>query len=404
MDIELPNKEKNMSEINPDQIRDDISNYGTKIFFNSAGSSLPPKSVNLAIKKYLDLEENLGGYQAAEHAIDEIEMFYEHAAQLLNCKPHNIAFTNNATDSYLKALFSFNFKKDDIIITTDDDYASNYIHFITLQKNFGIRVIRISNLENGDLDIANFERLIEENPPKLVSVSHIPTNSGLIQNTESIGKICTENEIPFLLDACQSAGQLNLDVNELSCDFLSITGRKFLRGPRGTGLLYVSDRMLDKGIIPQTIDGRGGIWNKSDDYDIIPGARRFEMWEKSYALQLGLAEAIRYANEIGLDRIADYNAQLMKKFRDNLNAIEGVKMYDRGSHQCNILTFRKDGKSLDTIKTKLEANNICFSVSEKEWGFIDFNKKGVDWVVRLSPHYFNTMEEIDQVSNAIESI
>ncbi len=404
MDTESPNKEQNMIDINPDQIRADIENYGDKIFINSAGSSLPPKSVNQTIKKYLDLEEKLGGYQAAEYAIDEIKMFYEYAAQLLSCKPHNIAFTNNATDSYLKALFSFNFSKDDVIITTDDDYASNYIHFITLQKNFGICLIRISNLKNGDLDIEDFERLVEKYHPKLVSVSHIPTNSGLIQNAKAVGSICREKGVPFLLDACQSAGQIKLDVHELNCDFLSVTGRKFLRGPRGTGLLYVSDSMLEKDIFPRMIDGRGGIWNKSDDFDIIPGARRFEMWEKSYALQVGFSEAIRYANEIGLDRITEYNTRLMRKFRDNLNSIKGVKMYDRGSHLGNILTFRKDGKSLETIKTKLEAHNICFSVSEKEWGFIDFNKKGVDWVVRLSPHYFNTMEEIDQVSNVIESI
>lgn len=393
-----------MNELDLKRIRNDIKQLDDKIFLNSAGSSLPPDSVWHVIHDYHELEATFGGYKAADLSNAKIDDFYTNAAQLLGCQPRNIAFTNNATDSYLKALLSYDYHKDDVIITSDDDYASNYIHFISLQKRYGIKILRIANLENGDLDISDFENLLDTHSPKLVSISHIPTNSGLIQQVEPVGEICQERGIPFLLDACQSAGQLKLDVNELKCDFLSLTGRKFLRGPRGTGILYVADRVLESNRYPVTIDGRGAIWNAESDYRMLPDAKRYEMWEKPFALLLGLSEAIRYANEIGLHTIQSYNSTLMTHFRDKLGAVDGVKIYDRGSRKGNILTFRKEGKSLRDHQSKLDHHNILYSVSEKEWGFIDFNKKKVDWVVRLSPHYFNTMEEIDQVSHVIDSI
>ncbi len=390
--------------LNINQIRNDISNYGEKIFLNSAGSSLSPAVVNKRVKKHLDLEEKVGGYSAAEMMEEEILLFYQEASQLIGCRSENIAFTNNATDSYLRALFSFDYKVDDVIITTDDDYASNHIHFISLRNSYGIKVLRIANLENGDLDIDHFKELISKHHPKLIAITHVPTNSGLVQNVKEIGETAYNSNIPFLLDACQSIGQLTLDVQELKCDFLSATGRKFLRGPRGTGFLYVSDRMLESNTIPLMIDGKGAIWNKVDNYRVIEGAKRYEMWEKSYALQLGLMEAIKYANEIGLDQIEAYSAKLMKQFRENLTGLKGINLYDGGRQKCNILTLQKEGKSMDEIQNVLTQNQIFHSVSEKEWGFIDFSKKGVEWVIRLSPHYFNTFDEIDKASEIIDSI
>ncbi len=398
------NKEGGMNKLDIEQIRGDIHDLDNKIFLNSAGSSLPSKSVSIAVKRHIDLEESQGGYKAGDLVRNEVANFHKNAAQLIGCDAKNIAYTNNATDSYLRALLSFEYKNGDVIITTDDDYASNYIHYISLKKRFGIEFLRIKNLENGDLNIESFTELVEKHNPKLVSVSHIPTNSGLIQDVKPIGEICHKRNIPFLLDACQSVGQLRLDVAELKCDFLSVTGRKFLRGPRGTGFLFVSDRLLESGIYPLTIDGGGAIWSEENDYKITPNAKRFEMWEKSYALQLGLSEAIRYANSIGMDNIEAYNKTLMAHFRNNLDTIKGVKSYDRGSRQGNILTFRKEGKSLEEMQRRLNEEKIYYSVSEKEWGFIDFGKKNVDWVVRLSPHYFNTIDEIDRTCEIIDSI
>jgi len=390
--------------MNIQQIRNDIPTYGSKLFLNSAGASLMPQSVVQKIEQYLHQEEKYGGYKVAELRENDIHDFYIQAAKLINCKPHNIAFTHDATDAYIKALSSIPFKKGDVIITTNDDYASNQIQFISLQKRFGITIIRIQNLQNGDLDIANFQELVEKTKPKLVAITHVPTNSGLIQNIEAIGAVCSKQHILFLLDACQSVGQLAVNVKKIKCDFLTTTGRKFLRGPRGTGFLYVSDNVLNNDYFPLLIDGGGAIWTELNHFDVLQTAKRFATWEAPYALVIGFSEALKYANNIGMDTIQSYNHKLMKRLRKNLSNIPDIKLFDNGTKTCNILTFRKKNVSAEKIMEHLDSNNVFFSLSQKHWGLIDYTKKGIDWTIRLSPHYFNTLEEMDKVSEIIENI
>lgn len=390
--------------MNIEQIRKDIPGYGNKLYFNSAGASLMPQSVVRKIEQHLHTEEEVGGYKAAEIKEEEIADFYMQTARLLGCKTHNIAFAHDATDAYTKALSSIHFQQGDVLITTDDDYTSNQIQFISLQKRYGIRIKRIKTLENGDLDIAHFEELVNKHKPKLVAVTHVPTNSGLIQNVEAIGQICSERQILYIVDACQSVGQLAIDVQKIKCDFLSATGRKFLRGPRGTGFLYVSDRVLSENYAPLFIDGGGATWTRTDQYEMLPTAKRFQTWEAPYALILGFSEALRYAHALGIHNIQSYNQQLMQQLRENLSQVPAIDVFDKGSHSCNILTFRKKGKSLEQIKAHLEREQVYFSVSQKQWGLIDFGKKGIDWAIRLSPHYFNTMEEIDQLTTILDEI
>jgi len=390
--------------MNIEAIRKDITDCDEHIFLDSAGASLMPKTVVEKITQYLKEEEKIGGYSIQENQTKEIEEFYTEASKLINAQPHNLAFTHDATDSYIKALSCIIFEPNDVIITTDDDYGSNQIQFISLQRRFGVQVKRIKTLENGDLDIPNFIELVNLHNPKLVAVTHVPTNSGLVQNVEAIGKICYHHQILFLVDACQSVGQLQVDVQKMQCDFLTVTGRKFLRGPRGTGFLYVSDSILSLDYHPLFIDGKGATWKKEDAFEIEPSAKRFETWERPCALKMGLIEALKYLNKIGIDKIQARNFNLMEHFRSNLSNIPGVQLYDRGSQKCNILTFTKDNKSLETILTELKSSHVIFSVSHKKWGIIDFEKKGIESAIRLSPHYFNTIEEIDKASEIIEGI
>ncbi|MBT8218193.1 MAG: aminotransferase class V-fold PLP-dependent enzyme [Bacteroidia bacterium] len=390
--------------MNIDNIRSDILDYGEKIFVNSAGSSLMPHSVVEVIQEYLHQEEIYGGYKVEAMAAEALADFYVLAARLLHCQPRNIAFAHDATDAYTKALSSLDFQPGDLIITSDDDYASNHIQFISLKKRYGIIIERIRNLDNGDLDIEHFERLIYRQHPRLVAITHVPTNSGKIQDVEAIGKICREKEIIFLVDACQSIGQLDVNVGEIQCDFLSATGRKFLRGPRGTGLLYVSDRMLDSGYAPLFIDGGGAVWKEEGSYEMIHSAQRFELWEAPYALMIGMKEAIRYALDVGLVNIQDYNQELIQQLRSKMESIHGVTIYDQGSRKCNILTFRKSEKSIEELITSLEAQNVVCGLSQRHWGLIDYGKKGIDGTVRLSPHYFNTLDEMDNLVQIIDAI
>ena len=387
-----------------EKIRQDIPHYGNKIFLNNAGSSLSPHVVTKKIQGFLHQEELFGGYKLEDIQAKQIAAFYEQTAKLLNCKEQNIAFAHDATDAYIKALSSIPFKKGEVIITSSNDYASNQIQFISLQQRYGVVLKRIAALPNGDIDIAHFQKLLKEQRPALVAITHIPTNSGLIQDVVAIGEICQQQGILYIVDACQSVGQIVVDVQKIKCDFLSATGRKFLRGPRGTGLLYVSDRVLQSKMSPLLIDGWGAKWTGLNEFAVKPSAKRFETWERSYALVVGLAEAIRYANEIGMNLIEERNQELQYHLRNNLKNIEGVSVYDKGSQMGNLVTFRKAGIDLEQLQAHLDDHEVYYSVSTLEWGLIDFKEKGVEWVIRFSPHYFNTVAEMDKVAEILAAV
>lgn len=390
--------------MNIDKIRRDTPGCADKLFVNSAGASLVPRPVFDAVSGYLQEEQKVGGYFLADQRLEDIRLFYHHAAELLHCAPGNIAFCHDATDAFTKALSAISFQKGDIILTTDDDYVSNHLNFIGLRDRLGITLVKGRNNANGDLDVAHFSELIAKHRPTLVSVTHIPTNSGLIQDVQAVGKICREYDCTYIVDACQSVGQIPVNVSEIQCDYLSATGRKFIRGPRGTGLLYVSDRMLDKGQHPLLVDLHGATWEEEFEYTLRQDAGRFEYWEKPYALQIGLSEALKYILEIGINEIASYNQQIMKRLRKNLSGIKGVHTYDRGSELASILTFRKEGMSQQSIKEALNKQDVYYSVANIHNALLDFRKKNIEWAVRISPHYFNTEEEMDRLAAIIKDL
>jgi selenocysteine lyase/cysteine desulfurase len=389
--------------MNTDKIRQDIKGLSDgKIFLNNAGSSLMPQVVLDSMIDYLHQEEQFGGYEVANRNAELLEQFYDETAKLINCKSSNIAFATSATDAYAKALSSIVFKEGDVIITTVDDYISNQIVFISLQKKLNVKVIRTKNLSDNELDLEDLEHLIKEHRPKLVAVTHIPTNSGLIQNVESVGKICRQYDVLYLVDACQSVGQLVVDVEKIGCDFLTATGRKFMRGPRGTGFLYVSDKVLEQNYAPLLLDMRGANWSEFDDYELFKTAKRFEHWEISYASLLGLMEATKYANAVGMQEIENYNRKLSEKLRQNLKN-NGFNVWDWGNNLSSIVTFSGPDGDLENIQKVLKENNVFFSVTYKNSALIDFTNKNINGIVRLSPHYFNTVDEIEKVSEILKN-
>lgn len=384
------------------KVRKDTPSCENQLFFNSAGSSLMPTPVLKRMHDYQLLESEIGGYAAAATETGFIAKFYGATAELLNTNQNNIAFVYNATDGYSKAVSSIPFVKDDIILTTDDDYISNHLLFLSLKKRWGIDIIRCKNLPSGDLDIYDMEVKIKKYLPKLVSVTHIPTNSGKIQPVEQVGELCSLYDIWYIVDACQSVGQISVDVQKIKCDFLSATGRKFLRGPRGTGFLFISDKALLTGLEPLLIDMEGALWTLESEYTSINGAKRFECWEKNYVNQLGLTESVQYANSIGIDNISDYNDQLIKHLKNGLQSISNIRVTENGSKSGSIVTFMSKNRSLEQIKTLLNSNHVSYTVGLRSFALIDFNKKNIDWAIRLSPHYFNTFEEIEKVLDFLD--
>ena len=382
-------------QIDVDGLRRDTPGVAERVHLNNAGAGLMPIPVVDAIKEHIDLEARVGGYEAADLVRERVGEVYESLATLLSTRPDQIAITENATASFQQALSSVPFRAGDRIVTTRNDYVSNQIQYLSLVQRFGIEVVRAPEHPDGGVDVRELAGLVHRLRPRLVAMSHVPTNSGLVQDAEAVGRICRERSTWFLLDACQSLGQLPLDPEAIGCDFLTATARKFLRGPRGIGILWASSRVLDAGLEPLFPDLRGADWIDDDLYQPAPGATRFENWEFAYALVLGLGAAADYALRVGLEAAGSRAAALAARLREGLGRSNGVRVLDRGRRLCAIVTVQVAGHDPATLVERLRAQGINTSALDRSSAVLDFDDKGVQGALRLSPHYYNTEGEVD---------
>jgi selenocysteine lyase/cysteine desulfurase len=375
-------------------LRADTPGCEQVVHFNNAGCGL----LAAPVLDHLNLEARIGGYEASAARAAEVREFYTEIAALINCGPDNIAFAGSATHAYATALSAIPFEAGDVILTTRNDFISNQIAFLSLRKRYGVEIVHAPDTPDGGVDVAAMAALMRSQRPRLVAATHIPTNSGLVQPVAEIGRHCRELDLLYLVDACQSVGQYPIDVAEIGCDLLTATCRKFLRGPRGSGFLYVSDRVLRAGYEPLFIDMRGARWAGPDHYRPVDSAARFEEWEFPYATVLGCAAAARYARQVGMDAIAGRSPALAARLRSRLDVIPGVRVLDRGPQLAAIVTFAVEDRQPQPFKAAMDARGINSALSFREFAQFDFGDKDVDWCLRLSPHYYNTEEEVDQVA------
>lgn len=367
--------------------------------FNNAGSSLPPTPVLDAVHAHLDLEARIGGYEAEAEAEAGLQRTRTALAEMLNCAPTEIALVENATVGWDMAFHSLSFGPGDRILTSVSEYASNYLAFLQVARRTGAVVEAVPNDADGQLDPEALERMIDGRV-RLIAVTHVPTNGGLVNPVREIGRIARAHGIVFLLDACQSAGQMPLDVEEIGCDLLSSTGRKYLRGPRGTGFLYVRRTLLDS-LEPPFIDLHAATWVAPDRYVLRPDARRFENWENYVAGQVGLGVAIDYALSWGLEAIRDRVVLLADRLRERLETVPGARVHDLGRERCGIVTFAVEGRPAEAVKAALAARGVNVSVSTTSSTRLDMEARGLEELVRASVHYYNTEEEIERLIEAV---
>lgn len=363
--------------------------------FNNAGSALPPAQVTDTVVDYLRDEALRGGYEAEAAAAERIEAVYASVARLLNAAPEDIALTDNATRSWQAVFYALSFGAGDRILTSQAEYASNAIAYLQIARRTGAVVEVVDDDETGQLDVADLRRRVDSRV-KLIAVSHVPTQGGLVNPAEEIGAVAREADIPFLLDACQSAGQLDLDVTRLGCDALSATGRKYLRGPRGTGFLYVHPRLRDR-LEPATLDLHSATWTSPTEYVVDPTAKRFEVWERDFAAVLGLGAAVDYALDWGLPAIERRVAALAATMRERLGELDGVTVHDAGTRQCGLVTFSLSGMASSAVKHRLAKAGINTSVSNATSAQFDFTARHLPSLVRASVHYYNSTDEIDRL-------
>ncbi len=367
----------------------------------ACGSALQPQPVIDAIVAHLELEGRMGGYEAANAQADALDAVYRDVATLVGAKPSEIALLENATAAWCQIFYAMPFQRGDRVLTCEAEYSSNYLALMQRVKRDGIVIDVVPSDASGSLDLAALESMITPRTA-LIAVTWVPTNGGLVNPAAEIGKIANRHNIPYLLDACQAVGQMPVDVAAIGCDFLSATGRKFLRGPRGTGFLYIR-RSLIATIEPPMVDLFAAQRVSDTEYTLRPDARRFENWENAYALRLGLGVATRYALDIGLPEIQSRAWGLADELRAGLRGLKGAKVRDIGENPSAIVSFTIDG--LDPVKTaaKLYAQGIAIGTSSPASTPIDAERRALPTVLRAAPHYYNTSEEIAQLLNALEA-
>ena len=361
----------------------------------ACGSSLMPQRVVDVILEHTQLEALMGGYEAEAKKIDDLNKIYDIVAEHIGANSHEIALMENSTVAWSHAFYALPLKSGSRILTSEAEYAANYVAFLQRAKRDNLTIDIIPSDQNGTLDTNALEAMVDERVG-LIAISWIPTNGGLVNPAENVGKVAKKYNIPYLLDACQAAGQMQIDVNKIQCDFLSATGRKFLRGPRGTGFLYINEKWLDT-IEPAMIDHFGAPWVKKNVYELREDARRFETWENSYALRAGLGEAINYAEEIGIDLIHE-RVQLLAKFnRDLLSEIQNIQLRDIGIEQCGIISFSIDEKNdPKEIVDQMSEAGFAIGLVDPESTLIDSERRNLPTLLRMAPHYYNTEDEIEK--------
>ena len=371
------------------------------LHFNNAGAALMPQSVLHATIGHLQLEALVGGYEAAAQAHDAVEHVYDAAATLLGCHRDEIAVVENATRAWDMAFYAVPLGPGDRILTAVAEYASNYLAFLQLARKTGAVVEVIPNDAWGQLSVEALRRAIDERV-KLIAITHVPTNGGLVNPAAAVGQVAREAGVLYLLDACQSIGHLPIDVEAIGCDMLSATGRKYLRGPRGTGLLYVRREILDR-LEPPFLDLHAAQWVAHDRFEIRPDARRFETWETYYAGKIGLGVAIDYALQWGLEAIWARIQHLADDLRRQLSMIAGVIVRDAGVERCGIVSFTVDENNADEVHRWLATARINVSVSRVSSTRLDMEARGLPDLMRASVHYYNTTEEIERFCTVLAS-
>jgi cysteine desulfurase / selenocysteine lyase len=368
---------------------------------NNAGSALPPRPVLDAVVEHLRREAEIGGYEAAAEREERWEHAYDALARLIHASRDEIAVVENATRAWDMAFYAFRFAPGDRILTGRAEYASNWIALRQVADRTGAQIEIVPDDEHGQFDVAALAGMLDERV-KLVSLVHVPTQSGLVNPAAAVGALTRAAGVPLLLDACQSVGQLHIDVEEIGCDILSATGRKFLRGPRGTGFLYVRSGLIDA-LEPPFLDMHAAEWLPDGSYRIRGDARRFENWETYYAGKIGLGVAADYALALGLDAIRGRIDELARSLREQLEQIGGVTVHDRGETLAALVTFTVDGRSATEVQRELAARAINVSVSPATSSQLDLGARGLDEVVRASVHYYNSEQELERLAAAVQA-
>lgn len=375
------------------EVRDDTPGCRQRIHFNNAGTSLTPAPVQKVLLDHLELEQSLGGYEAELEAAEALERVYGSLARLVGAESSEIAISQNATRAWDMIFYALPLGPGDKILTCRCEYASNYIAFLQRCRQSGAQVVVLENDESGAVSLDSLIHNLDSRV-KVVAINHMPTNGGLVQPVEEIGKALADHPAFYLVDACQSVGQMPIDVKAIRCQALTATSRKYLRGPRGVGFLYLATPFIER-LEPPFLDLHAATWTAPGEYQMRPDARRFETYELFLAGKLALGAAAEYALELDVAKTWTRIQKLGTQLRQGLNSLPQVRVHDLGRLQGGIVTFSVAGMSPPEVRAALYARGINVWTCTVRSARLDMEARGLEEVVRASVHYYNSEAEIE---------
>ncbi len=388
--------------LNLSELRADTPGCEGQVFLDSAGSSLPPRTVVDTAIAHLRREAEIGGYRAANERLDDLHAVKTAIGALINADADAIALSDSASRAWSDFFYSVPLGPGDRILISGTDYGSNAIAALQRARRSGATVEAIPGDGSGQLDLDALASMLDERV-KLVSLVHVPTNGGLVNPVADATRIAHRAGALVLLDACQSTGQLPLDVAELEVDALSATGRKWLRGPRGTGFLYVRPELAAT-MEPGRLDLHSAEWTAPHDYRLADGAKRFEFWECDVAARLALGAAVRYLLDLGPTQVYQAIAERAEYLRKALAEIGGVTVHDRGTQHAGIVSFTVAGYEPADVRDRLAAESVTVTVSQRGSTLLDMTARDLRAVVRAAPHCFVSFDDLDRFVAAVTTL
>lgn len=371
------------------------------VHFNHAGASLPSQATLDAIIEQLQREARDGPMEAGEQGAVLVEKARRAAGQLLNAPASSIAFASSGSTAWSMAFQALGpWQPGDRILVGRHEWGGN-LASMELAVQAGARVEVIPCDASGAACPVALEAMLDAKV-KLIDLTWLPANGGLINPAQAIGDVARRHTIPYFIDAGQAVGQLPVDVQALQCDVLKSAGRKHLRGPRGTALLYIRPEFLPH-LNPAQRDVFSAPWT-AEGFDLRNDARRFETSEVSFALLAGLGNALHEINQLGSERVWQRVLQTSARIREALRQIPGISLHDLGNTHSGLIAFNLAGWDSFELKQRLGLKRINIGANGVAYTPLDMQARGLSSVARISVSPLNTDDEIEWLVKALREL
>jgi cysteine desulfurase/selenocysteine lyase len=376
-----------------DRARSDTPGCTVRIHANNGGAALQPTAVINAVSSYAATEAIVGGYETQDLYSEQLAEVYRDVASLIGASASEIAITDSASRAWQLMFQAIPLCEGDRLLTSRTEYGTNYLTMLRRAELSGAVVEFVPDDEYGQISVGALESMMDDNV-KAVCLTHVPTNSGLVQPAEAVGKVVSKWPAYYILDAAQSVGQLPVSVADIGCDLLATAGRKYLRGPRGTGFIYASSTVIED-LVPALVDLQSADWTGEASYEFWPDARRFESWEFDCSGRMGLGAAARYAQSFDQAASWVYIKELGDHLRSSLRELSTVTVHERGQELSGAATFSVAGYDSEAVWRRLTARGINTYPVSSHYARLDMEPRGLKDVVRAGMHYYNTHDEVD---------